>query len=203
MMMANKAKLWLCSLAVVVAAMLGSAVQAKTWVATYDPPAYIGTATFDVPTACLAGVPDGQYNVTDFPGCSPIQIVGNVSTTPAIDFAAALPSSDVWSYVVIGGQFVGVDTGIIGSVLVSETSYWFQFASTFFAADGPNSPASVSNVVNLYDNCTLNSDSNLQCGEPLYQATTVTFATPEPGSLGLILGALGAGWWVRRRKAAA
>jgi len=25
---------------------------------------------------------------------------------------------------------------------------------------------------------------------------------PEPGSLGLLLGALGAGWWMRRRKVA-
>lgn len=43
-------------------------------------------------------------------------------------------------------------------------------------------------------------DRPQQFGDP---ATHVSFSTPEPGSLGLLLGALGVGWLARRRKVTA
>ena len=51
--MRNKTKLWFSTLAAVAVLMLGSAAQAKTWVASYDPDAFVGTGTFDVPNECL------------------------------------------------------------------------------------------------------------------------------------------------------
>ena len=126
-------------------------------------------------------------------GCG-IQVISNVTTAPfALNFAAALPSSDILGYVVIGGQLAGVETGIIGPVDVSETDYWFQFLTSF------NNNA-VSNVANLYTDC-----SDNECSTTAQTTSGVTFtrqSTPEPGSLGLILGAFGAGWWARRRKSA-
>ena len=136
---------------------------------------------------------DGPHQQGDFAGCT-IQILSNIATMPVVDFAPILSQSLCGSceYEVIGGQFVGVNTGVIGSVLVGDTTYWFEFLSTFNSEPTP----SVTNIVNLYDDCFEG------CADPINQATQVSF-TPEPGSLGLIFGAMGAGWLARRRKAAA
>ena len=91
MTMRNKTQLWLSTLAAVAVAMLGSPAQAKLWTATYDPPAYVGTGTFDVPDACLS-LGDGIFVQSDIAGCT-IQIKGNVSTAPVVDFAPILPVS--------------------------------------------------------------------------------------------------------------
>ncbi len=184
----GKLRVCLAALGAIALAGGGNPAQASLWDATYDPPEFVGTAVFNVPDACLS-VPNGLHAG----GCG-IQVISNVTTAPfAINFAGALPSSDILSYVVIGGQLAGVETGIIGSVNVSATDYWFQFLTSF------NNNA-VSNVADLYTNC-----SDNECSTTAQTTRGVTFArqtTPEPGSLGLILGALGAGWWARRRKAA-
>jgi PEP-CTERM motif len=156
-----------------------------------------------VPDVCLAAA-DNLYFVGALPGCSGITVLSNVSTTPVlIDFAPALPSNNVNSYVVIGGQFVGVNTGIIGGVDVGDVNYWFQFVATF-TPGGIESRPSVHNLVNLFNNCG-SSGEFFSCGDPIATATQgVTFTrVPEPASLALILGALGAGWVARKRKIAA
>jgi hypothetical protein len=132
--------------------------------------------------------------------------MSNVSTTPAVNFFSILPSFSVLSYEVIGQQFVGVNTGVIGFVGVGDTDYWFQFLSTFNPADGELIPPSVTNTVNLYTHCPFEGAASANCGDPVNVATIVSFApvpapVPEPGSLGLIVGALGAGWLARRRRA--
>jgi hypothetical protein len=197
----SKWRVCLAALGAIALAGVGHPAQAAFWDATYDPSAFIGTATFDVPGPCLSGVADGQHLQTDFVGCSPIRILANVSTLPAVNFAAVLPSSAVTSYEVIGQQFVGVNTGVVGFVVVGSTDYWFQFLSSFNPGDGE---PFVTNTVNLYNDCPLEGATTANCGAPVNQATLVTFTAraPEPGSLGLILGAIGAGWLARRRKAA-
>jgi hypothetical protein len=186
--------------------LLGFTAQAGLWSADYDPPAYVGTATFEVPAACLSGVADGSYTQAGNLGCAPIEILSNISTLPAVDFASILPQNLCASceYVVIGERFVGVNTGIIGSVFANDDVYWFEFLSTFDPGNNEDILPSVTNFVNLYNDCELNSDDVLTCAEPIFQADLVVFAAvPEPGSIGLILGALGAGWLARRRKAVA
>jgi hypothetical protein len=194
----------LSALAATAVLLLAGPVHAGLWGSDYDPPAFIGSAVFDVPTPCLSGVPDGEYAPGAFAGCSPIRVVSNIATTPAINFSSILPSSAIFSYDVIGGQFVGVDTGSIGFATVGTDRYWFEFVSNFIPGVGGEfpSPPSVTNVVNLYRNCS--TVEGLACGDPVNVATTVTFAAvPEPASLGLMLGAFGAGWLARRRKVAA
>jgi hypothetical protein len=202
--MRNKTQLWLSALAAVAALMLGSPAQAKTWVATYDPPAYIGTGTFDVNDACLAS--DGAHQQSDFVGCT-IKILSNISTAPAVDFVSILnspfgiPLCGTCEYEVLGGKFAGVNTGVIGSVFVGDSEYWFQFLSSYSPGNNEDIPPSVTNFVNLYDNCSFDGPT-LFCGKPAFVATEVGFAVPEPGPLALIVGAMGAGWLVRRRKSA-
>jgi hypothetical protein len=184
-------RMYLVALAALALAVGGRPAQAGIWDATYDPLLeFAGTAVLNVPDPCLS-VPDGLHSG----GCG-IQVISNVTTAPfALNFAAALPSSNILSYVVVGGQLVGVETGIIGPVLgPSETEYWFQFLTSF-------NNTVVSNVANLYTDC-----SDNECSTTAQTTSGVTFTrqtTPEPGSLGLLLGALGAGWWARRRNNAA
>ncbi len=186
-------------------AALALPAYAAVWNSDYDPPQFVGMAAFNVPDACLAAA-DNLYSVGALPGCSVITVLSNVTTMPvAIDFAPALPSTDVNSYVVIGGQFVGVNTGIIGGVDVGDVDYWFQFVATFTPGSIESAP-SVHNLVNLFSNCESFGDSGrVSCGDPVATATQgVTFTrVPEPASLALILGALGAGWLARKRRIAA
>lgn len=208
--MSNKTQLWLSALTALAFATVGSPAQAGLWSAQYDPPEYIGTGTFDVPDICLSS--DGVHLQSDFVGCA-IQIVGNVSTTPPVDFAPILPVAlcPFCTFDVFGGDFVGVNTGVIGPYNVGDSTFWFEFVAT---GELPG----VSNVVNFYDDCSIDIDGptsvdrasarvspELSCSPPAFSATEgVVFArVPEPGSLVLMLGALGAGWWVRRRKTAA
>jgi len=197
-------RLSIAALTATVAA-LATPAYAAVWNSDYDPPEFIGMAAFNVPDACLAAA-DNLYLVGTLPGCSVITVMSNVTTMPVvIDFAPALPSTDVNSYVVIGGQFVGVNTGIIGGVDVGDINYWFQFVATF-TPGGIESPPSVHNLVNLFSNCESSGDSGrVSCGAPIATATQgVTFTrVPEPASLALILGALAAGWLARRRTIAA
>jgi hypothetical protein len=82
-------------------------------------------------------------------------------------------------------------------VVVGSTTFWFECLSTF--VPGVEIPPSVVNFVNLYDNCF---EGCAPGTIPINQAAIVTFAAvPEPSPFGLVLGALGAGWLVRRRKA--
>jgi len=206
--MRTKTQLWLSALAAVAALMLGSPAQAKTWVASYDPPAYVGTGTFEVDDACLAN--DGEY--TQFFGCT-IQITGNVSTSPPVDFAAILPDNlcALCTFAVIGGKFAGVDTGLIGVLAAGPIGYEFEFSYNpiYVNLGDAQVLVGVENFVDLYQ-CSKNGDGySCDTETPIYSAPGtdppgfVRFdAVPEPGSLGLILGAMGAGWLARRRKAA-
>jgi len=201
----SKRTLRLCLSALTATVMaLSAPARAAIWSSDYDPlPEFVGTGSFNVPDACLAAA-DNLYVVGALSGCSVITVLSNVSTNPVvIDFAAALPSTDVDSYVVIGGKFVGVNTGFIGGVDVGDVNYWFQFVATF-TPGSIESPPSVHNLVNLFSNCESFGNS-VSCGDPIAIATQgVTFTrVPEPASLALILGALGACWLARTRRFAA
>jgi hypothetical protein len=111
-----------------------------------------------------------------------------------------LSTFDISRVLIAGGQLAGVDTNPMGPVqttgFYNDDFFWLQF--TIFPID----PAYI------YDNTT-NSISTANLSNP----GTVIFgaactdpnncrvaAAPEPGTLGLILGALGGGWLARRRK---
>jgi len=180
--------------------------------AHYDPPAFVGDATFDIDSSCLSGVADGVYFAA---GSCTIAMTGNVVTDPSppapIDFGPLFTptpdSADIISFVVIGEKLVGVNTDLIGIVTQALVSYAFDFQSLFDPGSPPGCDVNcfgpfVTNSVRLFDSC-FDTDG-VFCTKPeAFLADEVTFFTPEPGSIGLILGALGAGWLARRRKVAA
>ena len=143
------------TLAAVALAAFSSHASAVIWGSDYDPPPpfpfFIGTASFEVADICLST--DGPHIQANFGGCA-IQVLTNVSTTPAINFNPILnvPLCSSCEYEVIGGKLVGINTGVLGSVVVGSTTYWFEFLSTFFPGD-IEIPPTVVNFVNLYDNC--------------------------------------------------
>jgi hypothetical protein len=121
-----------------------------------------------------------------------------IFSAPAIGTDSAIWGLDISQ----DGTLLGVDSFPIGPVSPSGdfnpifAGPWFI---TLSATDGECSPfgcpdpppTSTTNVVTLNDGVSFTSDP-------------YTFAAvPEPGSLALLAGALGAGWLTRRRKAAA
>jgi hypothetical protein len=181
----------------------GPPVQAGNWGSHFDPLTFFGDGLFEVDDSCL--LEDGIYY---FPDCNvsllavTAELDDGSGGTGHLDFAPVLPSSDIWDIVISGGALVGVDTGLIGFVFPSSCSgdilcgnpWWIQWQSEF------------GDPVFLYTGDCFENEG-FECFPNEFssaEATNVTFTrVPEPGSLGLLLGALGAGWLTRRRKAAA
>jgi hypothetical protein len=184
---------------------LAAPAYAAVWSSDYDPVGEItfsGRAFFQFDDACLAtdGFYSGAFCHTVF-----LSATADISdTSPAtghLDFASVLPNTaDVGDIVIVNHALAGVDTGVIGFVFpgtctgdLCSTPWWIQFVSGFedpvllFTGPCPDGPST------CHPNDT-----------PQGIAPNVTFArVPEPGSLALILGAVGAGWLARRRKSAA
>ena len=121
---------------------------------------------------------------------------------------------------VIDGKFAGIRTAPIGGFLAAGpyASFFpgyfflrFDYVPTYsdgeflsaavhsFASDDGGDLVSVKNLVQLI-NCTIDDTSSRTC-QVRDTSRSSTFALiPEPGTLALILGGLGAGWWTRRRK---
>lgn len=164
---------------------------------------------------------------TTLTGCS-VQLLSATATLNNGSASDTIQYSDpylllfpaaVWGIDLNDGALTGVDSFPIGPVYTGQTGFrgfwWIQFADGTsenpptgfgFGFDGP-----LMNTVSLCEqpepypypqNC-----SNV--GNPYVGSVVGDFyegpakTVPEPGSLGLLLGALGAGWWVRRRKVAA
>jgi hypothetical protein len=105
------------TLAAVALAAFSSHASASIWGSDYDPPPqplpfFIGTASFEVADVCLSTT-DGPH--LQVGGCT-IQVLTNVSTTPAINFNPILnvPLCPLCQYEVIGGKLVGINTMITG-----------------------------------------------------------------------------------------
>lgn len=180
---------------------------AGVWSADYDPIGDItfnGRAFFQFDDSCL--LEDGFY---DAASCNTVllrataEISNDSPATGHLDFAPLLPlSEEVRNIVIVDHALAGVDTDLIGFVFpgpctgdLCGTPWWIQFESGFddpvflFTGPCPDGPST----------CRPNEG-------PSGIATNVVFArvdlVPEPGSLSLIVGALGMGWLARRRKGA-
>jgi PEP-CTERM motif-containing protein len=188
----------LATVAVAIFAVPASAVQYSSG---FDPVAFSGTGLFQFDDTCLNT--DGLHLAAD---CNLVLLNASLdmtdtgsSDTAHLDFAPVLPdSTDMVDLIISGGTLVGIDTGLIGPVFVTDDGsslfgpWWLQWQSDpVFLFTGGCTVGVESEV------CTPNEFSS---GE----ATNVTFTrVPEPGTLGLILGGVGAAWVARRRKRAA
>jgi hypothetical protein len=122
---------------------------------------------------------------------------------------------DVTGVYVLNGALDGVDTFAMGSVHGSSTysadNFWLQFVSGFCPDDtgascpglGPDASAFVSYQPANSNSIYTSNPAVVTFGGPCSSPTNCSVSVPEPGTLGLILGALGGGWLARRRRGAA
>jgi hypothetical protein len=107
-------------------------------------------------------------------------------------------STNIVDIVIEGGELVGVDSGLFGPAftgasctgsLCDGAPWWIEWVS--------NADPVFLFMGNCFEGC-------FPDQTPVATAFNVTFTrVPEPGTLGLLLGGVGAAWWARRRKAAA
>jgi hypothetical protein len=205
--------MFLGALASAAVAIFAVPANAVVYSSGFDPLSFSGTGFFEFDTACESV--DGVYTQAE---CNVIFLgatVDLVETTPAGTGQLSFGSStNIDAIVISGGFLVGVDSGLFGPAFISSCSdslcsntdpWWIQWQTEL------NDP------VNLFTGfCSFDGDFQF-CSPnqtPAAIAFNVTFTrlpddgdggpgVPEPGTLGLILGGVGAAWWARRRKAAA
>jgi hypothetical protein len=195
--------MFLGALASAAVAIFAVPANAVVYSSGFDPLSFSGTGFFQFDTACESV--DGVYTQAE---CNVIFLgatVDLVETAPPGTGQLAFGSStNIVDIIISGGLLVGVDSGLFGPSFISTCSgslcsntdpWWIQWESNFF------------DPVNLFTgNCF---EGCFPDPTPIAIALNVTFTrltdgvAPEPGTLGLILGGVGAAWWARRRKAAA
>lgn len=201
------------------AATSSAAIFRGSWDPSFGSPypdlGYRGFADFFVPDECLAT--DGWVSVLD---CDASLLA---ATVELYDFSAGPdPIEDVAVFPVVpdpllgvfiqSGQLMGVDTSIFGPQIggpVITSAYsgnvWLEFVSgqmppPILLLETVDTPAPTTGA--FLHACLPDEGEASLCPEPEVRTTNpgvVTFQRiPEPGSLALIFGALGAGWIARR-----
>jgi len=201
----------------------GGAADAVVYGSAFDPVTFEGTATFDVSQACLDAGPGWQNNGDPYTGCIVDWLDANVtlkedSYTAAMSYVPP-PGAVNRIWVNLDRELGGVDSNVIGPATIAANphtsfngSWWIQYAftpasfSTFAAAasTGEGNGLYGFGIVNLFNGTSCPSDLRTEC-ELVDVADVIFFRRqiseiPEPGTLGLILGALGGAWFARRRK---
>jgi len=198
--------MFLCAAATAACFHFASTAQAGlVYHGDFDPPLYGGTVFVDVDPGCVLGT--GWIAV---PSCGPVNItslvVKNNPSQPAdqLTFAPPTVAGAVTGLYWLGGVLEAIDTSLISPQASGPTTGavfdGFEFAIQFLSYQGPGGShlGPVANLFNCLDGC----GSRVPVGD--LPATQQAFVqVPEPASLGLVLGALGAGWLARRRKAKA
>jgi len=195
--------------------LLTTAAQGAIYSGRFDPtgdgvnfPGFTGEGIFNIADNCVQG--NGYFftqNV-DSSGCgysymtsAAVNLYDPSLTDPLtnpVDHFSLSGSYDVIGVLVEGGAIVGVDTDIIGPATndtgytphwSAGTPFWLQFQSGCLDENNIQVSCRVDPVY-IYMGSTQNQS----------KPADVTFqAVPEPGTLPLLLSALGLGWLVRRR----
>ena len=226
----KKIRLSLCALASVALAAIAGLAHAGIYGSDFDPVHFSGSAAFFLTTACetngvhFQGVGGCTFDLLSGPSVT----LNDGTHSSALNFGSnpgKLPDfTDMMFLGYLNGNLAGVQTGFIGGFsAVDQVDFpglwWLQFVAVPHFSSDSNALAnwhedddtltSVSNSVLLFHDCptvTIRDQTVANCssGQLADTAVTVSFARiPEPGSLCLILGGLGAGWFARRRKATA
>jgi PEP-CTERM motif len=204
--MSRTLRTFFAALATAVAAFYASSASATVWHSGFDPVGTVtfsGDAFFQFDDACLA--PDGFHDAAT---CNLEMTSAEIDMTDTgtgdtahLSFASVVPWFVTGDLVTAGGDLVGLDTDQIGPAFVSaggslDGPWWIQWTSS---SDGIGLPA-IDPVFLFFGEC---NDGCFPDGLPSGEAIHVTFdRVPEPGTLGLILGGVGAAWLARRRKRA-
>jgi len=207
--------------------LLTTAAQGAIYSGRFDPtgdganfPGFNGEGIFNIADDCV-NQGNGYHftqNFGDSSGCgdsymtsAAVNLYDPSQAEPLnnpVDHFSLSGSFGVIGVLVEGGTLVGVDTQIIGPATndagyapngdppdwYPATPFWLQFQSGFLCENNIQAPCV--DPVYIYMGSTQNPSTQIQ-SKP---ATDVTFQTvPEPGTLSLLLSALGLGWFVRRR----
>jgi hypothetical protein len=195
--------MFLGALATAAVAILAIPANAVVYSSGFDPLSFSGTGLFQFDTACETA--NGGFGTYTQAQCNVIFLsasVDMVETSPSgtgqLNFG---PSINIFGIVIEGGLLVGVDSGLFGPAftgascsgsLCNGAPWWIQWESD------------LSDPVFLFTGSCIEGCFPDQL--PIATAFNVTFTrlteVPEPGTLGLILGGVGAAWLARRRKAA-
>src|SRR5437867_10657556 len=200
--------------------LFGTSADASFYPGHIDPggtglvPGFTGDAVFDIAATCvptgftgwLAAGSGGCGNATVY--SADIDLYSVSPADPPFPGAVvgtfSLAEIDFWpifGVYVLDGALAGVDTGLMGPE--AGTGFWtgsdffLQFVSGFAPGDG----IALVDPAYIYLNGNISNPGTVTFGPPCDTPTDCLVApAPEPGTLGLILGALGGGWLARRRK---
>jgi hypothetical protein len=196
--------------------LVAAAAQGAIYSGRWDPagdgadfPGFTGEAIFNVDDGCIA-LGEGYHFVNASGGCgdsfmssATVNLFAPSDTEP-LDIADRVDSFSLSGHFdLIGvlisdsGQVIGVDTDLVGPAFGagysphwdSSTPFWLQFQSGCLG-DNPD------------EGCFFSDPAYIYMGDAQTQSVpaTVTFqAVPEPGTLALVLGAIGLGGLLRRR----
>ena len=211
----KRLRIFLSMLAAVAVMTLGNPARAGYYGEGFDPISVLGTVVFHVGADCES---TNGLHTANVAGCTGVAMENNIGSffssvtltdgihTTTLNFNSnpgKLPDSvDMLDVAISGNLLVGIDTNPIGGFSAFDTvnfpgSWFVQFKITDI--DLPF----IENEVDLFKQIC---DGECFLSLVAVANTDIRFTpipVPEPGSLGLILGALGAGWLARRRKPAA
>lgn len=211
--MAKRTHYALASLAAAATLLFGGIASGAFYSSSFDPPGplnFSGTGLFQLDDSCLLS--DGFYTASEchltLLGATVDMTDTGTTDTGHLDFGLLLPDSgDMIDLFINGGDLVGVDSGLIGWTFASPCTgtlcgnpWWIQWQS------GISDPVFLyTGTCNSFDRLSASTDAVGPACSPFDnsagEATNVTFTrVPEPGTLALLVSALGAGWLARRRK---
>jgi len=185
-----------CAVIAATLAGISTLAQAKVYPITWDP-TFGGDVQVDlVNDAGCRGLGDNIWNTTSFPVCQLDLTVVDVFDLlfPLVHYTSfSLPIVNVATHVeIFGGNFNQFRTG---PIFLDEIGGCGDFCGTatiqFFISENPSDPFPGFATLKIvpFD------------GDPADPTTlSNSYRVPEPGTLGLLLGALGAGWLAKRRK---
>jgi len=177
---------------------LGSA-QAAVYRGTFDPFDFEGTFAVDIPDACL--VTDGTvFYPANCPGTPPLLTALHVDITGDVTVSFDYPALPyvLNSFLVAGGEAVGINTAFLNIGSSGGTNFFVQFFTSDSVLPSPG--------VGLWTGTTCGTGSG---GGPGTNCTLQSFSTvftmtrvlPEPATLALLLFSVaGASVALRRRR---